>query len=64
MMNKMIVTLDLDWAPESAIEETLCTLENLSIIPTVFITHHSFSVEKRMDFLEVGLHPYFDASSS
>ncbi len=63
-MNKMIITLDLDWAAEAAIEETLSTLENMGISPTVFITHRSKAVEKRMDSLEVGLHPYFDESSS
>ena len=60
----LIVTLDLDWAPEAAIEETLSYLEACNITPTVFITHPSKAVEKRLHKIKVGLHPYFDPSSS
>ncbi len=63
-MNTLIVTVDLDWACEPAIEETLDSLKSQNITPTVFITHRSPSVEAFMDEIEVGLHPYFSPDSS
>lgn len=63
-MNRLVVTIDLDWACEPAIEDTLDTLEKLSISPSVFITHRSARVEASMNSLEVGLHPYFGPNSS
>ncbi len=63
-MNGIIITLDLDWACEPAIEETLEYLDDLGISPTVFVTHSSPSVEARLNRIEVGLHPYFAPDSS
>jgi len=63
-MNEIIITVDLDWACEPAIEETLDFLKNQKIKPTVFITHRSAAVETCMDEIEVGLHPYFSPGSS
>ncbi len=63
-INNLIVTVDLDWACEPAIEETLDFLSEKNIIPTVFITHRSARVEAYMNVLEVGLHPYFGTDSS
>lgn len=63
-MNSIIVTIDTDWACEPAIEETLDFLKSQKIIPTVFITHRSAAVEACFDEIDVGLHPYFDPSSS
>lgn len=60
----LAVTLDLDWACESAIEETLDFLQSKKIIPTVFATHRSARVESVLDSIEVGLHPYFSLDSS
>jgi len=63
-MSELIVTVDLDWACEPAIEETLDFLQSQKIKPTVFITHRSPSIEASMDKIEVGLHPYFSPESS
>lgn len=63
-MNQLIVTIDLDWACEPAIEETLEFFKTQKITPTVFITHRSPSVEACMNEIEVGLHPYFAPDSS
>lgn len=63
-MKGLIITLDLDWAPEPAIEETLDFFQKRKINPTVFITHRSSRVEACLSELEVGLHPYFDSESS
>lgn len=60
----LIVTIDLDWAPEVAIEETLTYFDSINITPTVFITHLSDSVSSRFDKIEIGLHPYFSPESS
>ena len=60
----LIVTIDLDWAPEPAIEETLNFLQNRGVIPTVFATHSSPRVEASIDEIEVGLHPFFHPDSS
>lgn len=63
-MNSLVVTIDLDWACEPAIEDTLDFLKDRGISPTVFITHRSPRVEESLNEIEVGLHPYFDPSSS
>lgn len=63
-MNNLLVTVDIDWACESAIEDTLDFLMNQNIVPTVFVTHRSPRVEASLNEIEVGLHPYFDPSSS
>ncbi len=63
-MSKLVVTVDLDWAPEPAIEETIEFLLQNSIHPTVFITHRSKYIETKVSQLEVGLHPYFSPDSS
>lgn len=60
----LIITLDLDWAPECAIEETLDFLQERKITPTVFVTHRSPRVEASFNELEIGLHPFFDPHSS
>src|SRR6056297_3208949 len=60
----LIVTVDLDWAPEPAIEETLDFLQNRGIIPTVLATHRSPRVEASLCEIEVGLHPFFHPNSS
>ena len=63
-MSKLIVTIDLDWACEAAIEDTLDSLDALNILPTVFVTHRSPRIEASLSKLNVGLHPYFDKNSS
>jgi hypothetical protein len=63
-MTKLIITIDLDWACEPAIEETLSFFLDRMIKPTLFITHHSKAVEHLFEKLEVGLHPFFGANSS
>lgn len=60
----MIVTIDIDWACEPAIEEVLSFLEDKKIMPTVFSTHNSPIIEQIMDKIDVGLHPYFGFNSS
>ena len=63
-MTNLVITLDLDWSCESAIEETLNFFQDKNIMPTVFVTHRSQSVEARMAQLDVGIHPFFGKNSS
>lgn len=60
----MIITIDIDWACEPAIEEILSFLDDKKIIPTVFSTHNSAVIEAVMNKIDVGLHPYFSFNSS
>lgn len=60
----LIVTIDLDWAPEPAIEETLDFFQEKGITPTIFATHRSPRVESSLSEIEVGLHPFFHPDSS
>jgi hypothetical protein len=63
-MTKLVITIDLDWACEAAIEDTLNFFNDKNIAPTVFSTHHSNVVEAFMHKIDVGLHPFFGENSS
>lgn len=63
-MNALAVTIDLDWACEAAIEETLDAFRELRVPVTVFATHRSPRVEAALGEIEVGVHPYFASGSS
>lgn len=63
-VNSLIITLDLDWACEAAIELTLDFLLQRGIKPCVFTTHESPIVSQVMTKLDVGIHPYFGNDSS
>ena len=63
-MSQLIITMDLDWASEAAIEEALGFLLERNAVPTIFTTHRSPIVEACMNKLDVGLHPYFGPDSS
>lgn len=63
-MTKLIITLDLDWACEAAIEETIQFFLDKHIPLTVFTTHHSKIINTSMSNLDVGLHPFFGENSS
>jgi hypothetical protein len=60
----LAVTVDVDWACEGAIVETLDWMQERGIPVTVFSTHRSARVEAALSTTEVGLHPYFDPTSS
>jgi hypothetical protein len=63
-MTRVAVMVDIDWACEPAIEETLDFLRARGIPVTVFATHRSARVEAALSEIEVGLHPYFAEDSS
>lgn len=64
MTCRVFVTIDLDWASEVVIEETMNWFSQFNIPVTVFATHDSRAIVERMDRIEVGLHPYFSPNSS
>ncbi len=64
MTCRLFVTIDLDWASEVVIEETLNWFSKYKIPVTVFATHDSRAIIERMNTIEVGLHPYFSPNSS
>lgn len=60
-------TSDLDWAPESMIEETLEIFKKYNVPLTPFITHRSEAIERCYEGEKakyVGLHPNFLPNSS
>lgn len=64
MKCRVFVTIDLDWASDSVIEEAMDWFDKNKIPVTVFATHESKAIVERMATLEVGLHPYFSPDSS
>ena len=56
------ITIDLDWASESAIDDTLQYFSGKKLPVTVFATHNSEVVAK--SGFDVGLHPFFGKNSS
>lgn len=60
----LAVTVDIDWACEAAIDQTLDWMQERGIRVTIFSTHDSARVRTALGTDEVGLHPYFDATSS
>jgi hypothetical protein len=57
-----IFTFDVDWAPESVIEDTLNILDSYGISGTFFATHYSNvlkQIEKEGKH-EIGIHPNFN----
>lgn len=63
-MNQTCFTIDIDWACEAAIEETLSFFLERNITPTIFTTHDSKIVSSLLTKLDVGLHPFFGRQSS
>lgn len=66
-MNKFIITLDVDWAPDFIIDEVSSLLRLKGVQSTWFITHRSPSLEKlrkQKDLFEIGLHPNFLSGST
>ena len=61
---KILITIDIDWASEYAIQFTLETLKNLNIPFTVFSTHNSEYLNSIFNDIEIGLHPFFHPNSS
>ena len=62
MEPELCVTLDIDWAPDFAIDDAAARLEAHGVRATWFVTHRSPAVDRlreRPDCFELGLHPNF-----
>lgn len=54
-------TIDIDWAPEEVIEDTLSLFEQYNAKCTLFSTHNSYAVIKsNKKLFEVAIHPNFN----
>jgi hypothetical protein len=58
-LTDVVLTADIDWAPDYAIEHLFELIESFGFQLTVFATHRSRSLVNAPDFVEVGLHPDF-----
>lgn len=59
-------TSDIDWASEAVMQQYFEIVNPLDIRPTLFVTHHSESIQKFFEkgVIERGLHPNFMNGSS
>jgi hypothetical protein len=60
--SELLVTLDLDWAPDFAIDAAAELLQRHRVKATWFVTHMSPAVERlraAADLFELGIHPNF-----
>ena len=65
--NEIVLTLDVDWAPDFMIDAAMQILIDHNVRATWFITHESPAVERlkqNADLFEVGIHPNFLPGSS
>jgi len=58
-LKDIILTSDVDWAPEYAIEDLLNIIKTLDFKLTIFATHKSEVLLRKYDYVEVGIHPDF-----
>jgi hypothetical protein len=54
------ISLDLDWAPEEVLDDTLQLLSRHGATATVFATHDSPVLRRAGALVEVGVHPNFN----
>ena len=62
-MTTACVTMDMDWASESAINFAIDYFEVRGIPLTLFTTHRSDQIKLACARHEVGLHPFFGSGS-
>ena len=67
MLNIFLISIDVDWAPDVAIDAMAKILIEKKIKATWFITHYSPAIERlkeREDLFELGVHPNFLPTST
>lgn len=64
--NMVCLTMDVDWASEYAIEQTIAIFEKRNLPITVFVTHKSAVIDQALaeKKIKCGIHPNFMAGSS
>jgi hypothetical protein len=63
----IVVTVDVDWAPDRMVERMADALEAAAVPATWFVTHESPALarlRRRRDLFELGIHPNFAAGST
>lgn len=66
-MGNPVITLDIDWAPDFAIDYVAEILAKAGVRATWFVTHPSMAIERlreRGDLFELGIHPNFLSNST
>jgi hypothetical protein len=66
-LDPVAITLDVDWAPDHAIDTVAGHLIEHSVRATWFVTHASPAIDRlrgRPDLFELGIHPNFAPGSS
>jgi len=66
-MNDIVLTFDIDWAPDFAITKAADILIENQAKATWFVTHNSEAVERLFDYpdlFEIGIHPNFMPGST
>jgi hypothetical protein len=60
-MDNILVTMDIDWAPEEAVEYCVDLLKKHGIKTTLFATHESAVLKELVndDDIEIGIHPNY-----
>ena len=60
------VTLDVDWASDAAISDTVDLIGSFGIVPICFVTHRSAAIDELAENgrIELGIHPNFLPGSS
>lgn len=57
----IVFSVDIDWAPEEVIKDTLELFEKYNVKCTLFSTHESMVIHKsKRDLFEIGIHPNFN----
>jgi hypothetical protein len=67
LASEIVLTLDIDWAPDFVIDDVAQLLVGSGVKATWFVTHPSPAVDRlrgRPDLFELGIHPNFFTRSS
>lgn len=66
-MKQIVLTFDIDWAPDFVIDSVAKQLIDYGIRATWFVTHHSPAIERlrqQPELFELGIHPNFLPNST
>ena len=67
LASPIVITIDVDWAPDFMIDHTAGILADRGVCATWFITHASPAIDRlrgRSDLFEIGVHPNFMRGST
>jgi len=65
--NNLVITIDVDWAPDFIIDQVAQLLTSYGVKSTWFVTHESYAIDRlreRPELFELGIHPNFLPGSS